>query len=311
MNAATEAGPLHPFAFVGCWNLEAPEKAREAVAAAIAASDAGTVILGGDNIYAPASKNAYNRKAFHDGAKLYTEMKKRLLVAVGNHNIDFATFNILGEEREAFGPHAMPPHATYFSRKFADGYSVVVIDTNLGQEIKGETPKMKEYREEQFRDMLQWLRSVSVGNYYLVQHEPVISFKKFKKGAKKYHLLERAQEILDALTVPPVAILCADTHNYQVGHITTPRMSILQYVVGTGGAEPDTLDPLDAWGNTYTPEGTSITYTFEGHTPGYGYLYMPPPAPFVFVQGWKQGGGTRRRRASRPRHTKSRHRVRG
>lgn len=331
--------PLLPFVFVGCWNREGPHGAREAVARAIQNTNVPTVILGGDNIYPPYTVDPdtgkekkgddYNLNAFRRGAELYSTIP-RLFVAVGNHNIDYpAPLDIYYEEQQTFGT-SLP--SSYYSRTFSDGYSIVVIDTNLVEAKYADA----------FARMIEWLRGVSVGRYFLIQHEPFVAFSKLKEKAgvkiKQIPVLKRGHEILAALTEPPIAILCADVHNYQVGEITYREKNgdegytIPQYVVGTGGAAPDRMFALDGKHDYTTPDG-KITYKLQDTREGYGFLTVrrssaenarriPEVLPeknytqisdmtFIFrrVMSWPAMGG--RRRTRRSKRTKSRHRVRG
>lgn len=342
------SAPLLPLAFVGCWNRELrtpagaliPDGPRELVAAAVSAANPQTIILGGDNIYAPATFDEasgtvkkgeiYNRDAFVRGAQLYPG--PQVYVAVGNHNIDTegADFNILETERATFGAAAMP--ATYYRRTFADGLSIVVIDTNLVQAG----------REAEFATMLTWLKGVTDKPYLLIQHEPFASIAKKKDGVNVYKHLPRYQDILNTLfvpkstrktrynageqrVIPPIAILCADTHNYQFGTITYNGITVPQYVVGTGGAKPDPLiKPILGAATVFKPHGTDgLTYRYDHMIDGFGFLLVsgtPSSLNFRFeltktAAGipipWRGGSRRRRRRLRRTKRTKSRHRVRG
>lgn len=331
--------PLLPLAFVGCWNreLRTPTGARiedgprERVAAAIAAASPRTVILGGDNIYAPSVYDAatdkvtkgklYDEGAFENGATLYTS-HPQVFVAVGNHNVDKedTTFNILEKEIATFTPERMP--STYYRRTFQDGLSIVVIDTNL----------VVPEREAEFQAMLAWLETVTDRPYILVQHEPFASIAKVKDGVNIRKVLPRYKDILNRIflpkVVPPIAILCADTHNYQYGTITYNGVTVPQYVVGTGGAKPDPLNkPISEDEKIFKPEGDAgLTYTFDHMVDGFGFLLIDgkPHAPTFQFQLTKDEGGKpipwrggsrhtrrRKRRGVTRQRTKSRHRVRG
>lgn len=330
MNRGEIDKPLFPLAFVGCWNREIRTTGggrisgpREAVATAIEDIHPATIILGGDNIYAPTTRSAdgknvkgkiYDVSAFEHGANLYIEKAPTLLVAVGNHNIDKASFDIIETEQKRFGKEAMP--APYFIRKFTkDNINVIFINTNL----------VVEGREEAFSKMIKWLAGVTKEPYLLIQHEPISALAKIDKitgTTNVYKVLPRAGEILDILIrAPPKAILCADTHNYQRGELLYKGVSIPQYIVGTGGARPDPLIAVEAPLDISSADVSGLVYRFHEHTPGYGFLLVTGDADaqtyeFKGVSHLWQGGArrrTRRRdhRASRHRRTKSRYRVRG
>lgn len=323
--------PLLPLAFVGCWNRKiigvAPSP-RDLVAARIrediAAKGIRTVILGGDNEYPPStidettgqevkgnkpkSANAAGReaylKAFEEGAALYSGIPQ-LYVAVGNHNIDEAG-RIFEHQRAAFGTSML----NNYYKIVGDTHDVVVIDTNL----------VGPGREAEYAEMLMWLRAEVAGPkpYLLVQHEPFAAFSKLTdKGVKKKAVLNNSVGILEAVKEhPPIAILCADTHNYQEGVIVYGDLRIPQYVVGTGGAMPDKMFEVAAGEEIFTRADMPYTYEFRRMIPNYGYLRIDPGPTFLFeeVTGWRGGARkqkTRRRRAPVARRTKSRHRVRG
>lgn len=285
--------PLHPFLFVGCWNQTG--RARDAVMAAVHQRPEQTVVLGGDNIYPTKSMSADGRKRkVYDPAVLATGAaflsSKEVYAALGNHNIaDPAIYDRMIQ---------LPWHIRnpYYGVEFADGYCLVFLDTN---------------RMEEPAAMLDWFAKAqryiadARQQYYLVQHEPIVSF---KKGAPA--TLYDGVALLDAITVLPRAVLCADTHNYQRGTIQyNPSFlnrvmgngpSLTQYVVGTGGAAPD---PIGAELDDSVTVLDTITYTLEDADAAYGFLAVPADsAPyFVSVAGWNLTGGDRRRRNGKTR----------
>jgi len=100
--------------------------------------------------------------------------------------------------------------------------------------------------------------------------------------------------LLDAVDgYPPILILCADTHNFQVGSITTSTgKKIRQIVAGAGGA---IYDPIIA---KIDPAGVGhIPYALENHIPGFGYLEVKGLGSYEFkkIMEWPAKGGRRRR----------------
>lgn len=286
-----EDGNLLPFLFMGCWN-EPSLPARELVAARINANEIKTLILAGDNVYPPEGSKTHNIETFLDGIRLFRD--KRIFGALGNHNVR----NTPVEEAELAYPDWTLP-ARYYARQFRDGYALVVLDTNI-VEVKAK-----------INAMVAWLRAIvdqcrAAGiRYYIVQHEPYATYKK-----KKIVTLVGASKLLEAMApYPPEAILCADTHNFQIGTIHVGGTRILQYTVGTGGAKHD---PIEVELNPI-PIGTGgIFMTFESHIPGYGFLEVRPgrldfvraadwPAPRVGAEGGRRSRRARRRGTRRQR----------
>lgn len=284
-----EGRSLHPFLFMGCWNKEG--KPRNTVAAAIQEDDVETLILGGDNIYpekivrANGSKNStYHLALLDDG--LTRLDKKTIYAALGNHNI--VDPDVAAYELEL--PWILP--GSYYSLEFADKYAIIVLNTNL-------------IANPEFTDMMLWFSETQrelQGKgipYYLIQHEPFVSFKK-----EKIQMLLRGHDILEAITYPPIAILCADTHNYQKGPLTyKDRFTVDQIVVGTGGAHYDKVTvPIGT-----VHEANDIRYVLAEHVPGFGYLRVNVGnTEFRKVADWSMQEGGRRARKTRHRIKRNR-----
>ena len=282
-----EGRSLHPFLFMGCWNKKG--EPRNVVAAAIQEDEVETLILGGDNVYPDKTKrpngtkdSTYDVAVLDDGIKRLD--KKTIYAALGNHNIlDSA---IATHELEL--PWILP--GSYYSLEFADKHAIIVLNTNL-------------VANPEFTDMIRWFSETQNElqrkgiPYYLIQHEPFVSFKK-----EKIQVLLRGHDILEAITYPPIAILCADTHNYQKGPLTyKDRFTVDQIVVGTGGAHYDKVTvPLGT-----VHEANDMRYELREHEPGFGYLRVNVgESEFRKVADWSiQEGGLRktRRRANRNR----------
>lgn len=283
--------PLHPFLFMGCWNNRGP--ARNAVVASINANSVKNLVLAGDNVY-PLSEDGKKHQiaVFQEGMKML-ESKRILLSALGNHNIVGTDKVVEGlsleaAQRNVFG---MAPDAPrYFCKRFSDNMAIVVLDSNImddGAAVSTMAMALKE--------VLASL-AASKTRYYLVQHEPFAAYKKPGKN----HILPNGDIILHILTRwLPVAVLCADTHNYQEGVLVVGKTIINQVVVGTGGADPDryTLDSFEP-----LAVSSDITYFInpEISLPSYGlhgYYQINSPSCGVFlpVVSWAAKGGRRYR----------------
>lgn len=286
---------LIPFLFMGCWNEDG--EPRESVAKAITDNPIKTLVLGGDNIYPEKMKignatdftKVYHLKTLMNGVHMLHG--KDIYVTLGNHNV--------GEPmlRTQLGIKEWTIPSRYYSVNFND-YSLIVIDSNLITE------------EDEYNVMREWLLAQvtslkeSGKKYYYSQHHPFISFKK-----KKITVLPKLSEILNILSqYPPVAILCADTHNFQKGTLQIGGVIIPQYIVGTGGAHPDFVNaPIGA---THTEESSGIKYTMESYTPGYGYLQVTSDkTEFIKVEDWRPFEGKGGKRTKTHRKRKSLQRV--
>jgi hypothetical protein len=282
-----EERPLHPFLFMGCWNQ--PGQARDAVAAAVRQRSEEMIVLGGDNIYPEkrlqdgAIRKVYSIDVLDSGVDLLGT--KTMYASLGNHNV--AVPDILDHEMEM--PWILPN--SYYCARFSDDYALVVLDTNA--------------EGKQFDAMISWFVEIQTTlkehnvPYYLVQHEPYASYKKGKQ-----QVLRQGAAILEHIDYAPLAILCADTHNYQRGYVSLPNGSqILQIVAGTGGAHHD---PLGASGSFTASSFTgSIMYTLTEHIPGYGFVSVDVGnIRFVKVMDWPKQGGKTRKQKNRKRKTR-------
>ena len=297
MTTIDRAKPLVPFLFMGCWNED--DSPRVSVTKAIMENPIETVVLGGDNVYPYKMRignstdftKVYSQKTLLNG--IHMLYGKDIYAALGNHNVGGPML----KTQRGLKEWTMPDR--YYSVNFSD-LSLVVIDSNLIEE------------EAAYNTMKEWLENTlgklkAAGRkYYYVQHDPFISF-----GKTKMIVFPKLADILSVLVeYPPIAILCADTHNYQKGTLKLGENApIPQYVVGTGGAHPDYVKGKN--GETYGIDG--VVYTMESHIPGYGYLEIKSDKPeFIKVEDWRPfeaKGGKRGDYKRRKTHKKLRRSV--
>jgi hypothetical protein len=281
MTSLTKESNLLPFLFMGCWNED--DTPRASVAKAIRENPIKTLVLGGDNVYpqklrignATDFTKVYSLKTLMDGVRMLHG--KEIYTALGNHNVGGPMLKTELSLKEWTLPDR------YYSVHFSD-CSLVIIDSNLVED-DSEYTKMREWLVNTINELKRTGKP-----YYYVQHEPFISFKK-----KKVQMLDKLSDLLRVLTIyPPIAILCADTHNFQQGTLQVSGVSIPQYVVGTGGAHPDFLKAKD--GDKYEVDG--ITYTIDKSVTGYGYLEVTgDDIKFIKVEDWRpfEGKGGNRK----------------
>jgi hypothetical protein len=306
---------LYPFSFVGCWNKPMPgiplaAQPRYRVAKAIMdtrESPDEVIILGGDNIYAVEGSKAHNEAEFNIGAGFYEEAD--VFTAIGNHNL--GVFADTGHSKlTAHADVGWIPAAeeTYYRVPFAEA-DIIVLDSNLR---KGAQARW-------LHGQIQELKATGKP-WWLVQHEPFASFKKKKEGKMKEHAIANnySRNVFYMIKQhPPIAVLCADTHNYQRGRLVFPDgLEITQYVVGTGGGIPDRITKDDI--AAVPPIDTGLVqYVVDEVAEGFGFLRVEGPVAiaFVTVMPWMAGGAQpknlrqtqKRCRARRSQLTRGRH----
>jgi hypothetical protein len=305
-----EARPLYPFLFMGCWNKKGV--GRDAVLAAIKKDAVPLLVLGGDN--------AYPDKAGNEKRYILTDVMagldglpkdREVYVGIGNHNIDkwavTNSTNSIYEIEQKYPDWNLPYN--YYCVLFEDKRALIFLDTNLFK------------RGGNISAMLRWFKTTLQKikghyKYYIIQHDPLFSIKSSKPGKtipRKTHLAD-SHRILDTILEAdcmPLAILCADTHNYQEWDIGYKGHTFHQAVVGTGGAKPDLVPALqhlpyntafvpgdDLFEQIHLIEGTpfsSLTFTTpktpRERVPGYGYyrLFDDRSHLFRLVQRWPGG----------------------
>jgi hypothetical protein len=111
-------------------------------------------------------------------------------------------------------------------------------------------------------------------NVFISGHHPLIGFKKIKGGTLKYDYYE--PELYELLydTIRRHGInfyyLCADIHNYQEAEVKINNMVILEYIVGTGGAELDEIKPAN-YNLDISIGGIDLSYKANRCDYSYGY----------------------------------------
>ena len=320
---------LHPFLFMGCWNRKGA--GRDAVLAAIKKDSVPLLVLGGDNAYPDKTNSGGKRYILADVMSGLDGLPKdrEVYVGIGNHNIDKwavtnSTHSIYEIEQEY--PDWNLPY-NYYCVLFEDKRALIFLDTNLfkrGGNISG----MLHW----FKTTLQHTIKRNGYKYYIIQHDPFFSIKSPKSGKtipRKTHLSD-SHRILDTVIDAdclPIAILCADTHNYQEWDLDYKGHVFHQVVVGTGGAKPDPVPGLqhlrfntpfvpcdDLFERIHLVEGTpfsSLTFTTPASSrervQGYGYyrLFDDRSHLFRLVQKWP-GGLNMSRSKSRSHPSKTR-----
>ena len=310
---------LMPFIFVGCWNEKGDPHIQ--IIDAIERSRINNLVLGGDNFYPEKiGKGDDKVKTFNSGL-LTTPIfaRKHVVSALGNHNVESGMGKtgehvdvlLLERAHQTWHIPGGPPY--YFIMRYND-VDLMILDTNIIEDDK------------QFNEMIECIRSYDATRpYYCVMHEPIFSAKqKIKEGVIKtvYHAMSKGTEILEALWTKeklPVAILCADTHNYHTVNISYRDRTIKQIVVGTGGASPDPVKwdlyttPIIRGDITYTiipPSYNDKPYLNEQNKYGYIVIETIEEHTFVPVLAWASKGGRRKSRKTRRKCDTKRHRSR-
>jgi hypothetical protein len=301
---------LLPFIFVGCWNEKGDPHIQ--VIDAIERSRINNLVLGGDNFYPEKiGKGDDKVKTFNRGLLTTTPIfaRKHVVSALGNHNIESGMgkngehIDVLSLE-QAFQTWHIPGGPPYYFIMRYNDVDIMILDTNIIDD------------DEKFNVMIECIRSYNPPKpYYCVMHEPIFSAKqKVKEGKIKsfYHQMTKGKEILEALySKPPVAILCADTHNYHQVDITYGGSTIKQIVVGTGGASPDpVIWDIDLYKSSIVEDDISYKIIPPIKQNKYGFIVIDTLGEHTFVPvlAWASKGGRRKPRTTRRKRDTKRHR---
>jgi len=116
----------------------------------------------------------------------------------------------------------------------------------------------------------------NIQNVVIVGHHPLMGFKiKEKKGVELVETLYSADliefiynNIFNQINNPNIKYyyLCADLHQYQSGNVSiNGKMSIRQYIVGTGGAKLDKYDKniIASHNSTYSKTTNDLNSTYQ------------------------------------------------
>lgn len=117
----------------------------------------------------------------------------------------------------------------------------------------------------------------NIQNVVIVGHHPLMGFKiKEKKGVEIVETLYSSDliafiynNIFNQITNPNIKYyyLCADLHQYQCGNVSiNGKMTIRQYIVGTGGAKLDKYDKnliMASYNSTYSKTNNDIISTYQ------------------------------------------------
>ena len=263
---------LGQFLFFGCWNKDGctdPSGPEAAVAAAVRARPERFLLIGGDNVYpdvipsaVPGGKatKVHPVPRVEQGFRCISAPQHQILAALGNHNITESP-TIRNEHARLHRENLIFLPDDYYMRIFhGDKKALIVLDTNT---VGDEHAAMLDW----FVHSLNRLAELGIYQYYLVQHEPFVSYK--ADGARqKNQVLKNGTELLDILVqFPPAMILVADTHNYQLGIITYKGRKLIQVVSGTGGADLDDVGivggPIENFPGTYEVLDSAVAYGYQ------------------------------------------------
>lgn len=235
------------FFFFGCWN-------KNTAMTQLIIDDAKVNknilfgIVNGDNFYPTVIKrDGRTVSKVHDqnnvtiGFRILKSFGKHIFLALGNHEVDNndKCLTLLNEIRECKESNLMLPTNYYCLNINNDNghkLKILIIDTNLLEEnLCYDDDSRAEYRE----FMMAWLRIQLLDSdapILIVGHYPLFYFKKGSFTTNETMI--KIYELLISLSPQKIYYLASDVHNHQ--HIE--HKNIVQYIVGNGGADLDTID---------------------------------------------------------------------
>jgi hypothetical protein len=260
------------------------------------------IVLAGDNYYPQKSimgKN-FNTLNFYSGFCCLPQKVKKYLI-FGNHDLEDVIINedeeeieckLLDEQIKITEGNDTIEIFNDVIYKIIDNTLVIMLDTNLYDRELINIPISKSCYSKLFnkfinksdltiRELIGYQNCFiidviktypTVVNVILIGHHPIYSIKN-KKGQKNENKLPRfidfLKQIKNLLISKNIYYLCADTHLYQSGIINiAPDFSIMQHIVGTGGAEQDNIYLED----DYIKENDKIVYVKTNEQKEFGFL---------------------------------------
>jgi hypothetical protein len=268
------------------------------------------LIISGDNYYPEKQKEddvtkkivIYPEKLIEGIRKL--EMDLPIYMMIGNHDLEKTPKEENPEQRECkileLEMANKPRNVEYNFFKYEmlkHGTMVLMIDTSIYEDgseqyllcynkffessgLQFDTiDEIKSYQLEQIRDTLS---GKTIKNIIIIGHAPILylKFKKNKGVILRSDIRESFAPVLTdiyGMLGPDVnySYLCSDLHLFQKGRVeiqidAAKKMTIQQYIVGTGGTELDSALPADFAEKVQTEGG--ITYSLEQEEARCGFL---------------------------------------
>lgn len=262
------------FIHFGCWNngnCTDQKSGLSQVAEKLKKIQVDFISIAGDNYYPDKDKNTktkiFNEQNFISGFKCLPD-KICKYVIYGNHDIE----DIFGNEKcftltEQIKNYSTDNKFIFFNDVLTydkyNNFIIIFIDTTLytlnSDEDIDKTCykhlfKVVNFKDKKIKDIIEHQNNKifdsikNKDNVIIIGHHPICSIKK-KKDEKKYEdnlgLINLFSN--EKFNKKKIYYLCADTHYYQKSTIKINQNKIVQYIVGTGGAELD--EPVE---NYYT-----------------------------------------------------------
>lgn len=260
------------------------------------------ITIAGDNYYPPKSSKGkiFNSKNFVSGFDCLPKTIKKYLI-FGNHDIEDVIIDnsekeinckLLDEQIKIIEGNNSVEIFNDVIFKVIDKTLVIMLDTNLYDREITDTPINKTCYSKLFNKFINkseltineligyqncFVKDIlkshtDVKNIIFIGHHPIYSIKN-KKGQKDeielIRFIDFLKHIAKFLIDKNIYYLCADTHMYQEGTINIlPNLTIKQYIVGTGGAEQDSIYSED----NKIVENDLIVYTKTNEKKEFGFL---------------------------------------
>jgi hypothetical protein len=136
--------------------------------------------------------------------------------------------------------------------------------------ISQKIDKIKDLLEYQESKIKKAIIENNCKNIIFIGHHPIIA-KVLKKDKNIFKAEDKIisffKNLNDLIKEKNIIYLCADTHFYQKSIITIADLKINQYIVGTGGAEQDTM-PIEPMIENYG----DLTYNILEQDKSYGFI---------------------------------------
>jgi hypothetical protein len=278
------------FAFFGCWNMRTASSARDRVVEAIRTNrDKDKIsfgVLGGDNYYSDNRRSLdlatgdFDESDADDdlleGFHMINSLNLFFMGVLGNHDKD--------TQEQQLKLYKRLPNVHIYNFKSVDIYNTrfILLNSNVVFDLQKKESTKRENTLYLYSEIVDQM--LAGKHNIIVLHHPIVGY---YTGNKKDNIqlaaLPLYVEFIEKIFKKVyhgyrVSVLSSDIHTYQkikIAKPSHPDIFFYQYVVGTGGAKPDSMAHLKyVIQNSTLGTNDRVSLKLEDVQDAYGYLLV-------------------------------------